>query len=128
MQPVHLFDLAARQTQWAFVRQAVIAGNVANLNTPGYVAKDIKPFEDVLESTHLAMAQTASGHIDTSGAELGSGKVSPDDSWDVTYSGNSVSLDQELVKTDETNRAFTLNASIVKSFHRMLMMSVRSGG
>ena len=28
---------------------------------------------------------------------------------------------------DETNRAFSLDTSIVKAFHRMLMTAVRSG-
>lgn len=127
MQPVHLFDLAARQAQWASVRQALITGNIANANTPGFAARDIQPFEDVLNTTHLEMARTTRGHVDISGASLESTPTAKTEAWDVTYSGNSVSIDQELVKADETNRAFALNAGIVKAFHRMLLSSVRSG-
>lgn len=128
MGPVYLFDLAARHAQWASVRQATITGNIANVNTPGYRARDVAPFAEVLDKTQLTMAKTGPAHIDIEGADMGSVKVDIADSWAVSHSGNSVSLDQELVKADETNRAFSLDTSIVRSFHRMLLLSVRSGG
>ena len=127
MQPVHLLALAARHAEWASVRQSLITANIANANTPGFAARDIQPFSDVFESTRLEMAHTEAGHIDLASAELGAGKVGKEDSWDVSYSGNSVSLDQELVKADDVNRAFSLNAGIVRAFHRMILASVRSG-
>lgn len=128
MQPVHLFDLAARHAEWTSIRQTLITGNVANANTPGYAAREIQPFEDVLDSTRLEMARTSSNHVDVAGVELGSGRSTQEQSWDVSYSGNSVSLDQELVKADEVNRSFALDAGIVRAFHRMILASVRSGG
>ena len=48
------------------------------------------------------------------------------ESWDTVYSKNSVSLEQELIKAGEVNRQHTLNTTIVKSFHRMLLTSVRT--
>jgi flagellar basal-body rod protein FlgB len=125
--PVYLFDLASRHADWAATRQTIVTGNIANANTPGYRARDIEPFEDVLDKTALTMARTSEGHIDLIGGELRSGKVDIADSWDVTHSGNSVSLDQELMKAAEVNKAFSLDASIVRSFHRMLLTAVRSG-
>ncbi len=127
MQPVHLFGLASRHAEWLSVRQAVITGNVANANTPGFRAKEVEAFEDVFDSTHLTLARTAPGHVDINGTELGTTATAEEDSWDVSYSGNSVSLDQELVKADEVNRAYSLDTGIVKAFHRMLLASVRSG-
>ena len=50
LNPVYLFDLAARHTRWAAARQATIAGNIANANTPGYKALDIEPFAEVLDA------------------------------------------------------------------------------
>ena len=127
MQPVHLFGLASRHAEWLSVRQAVITGNVANANTPGFRAKEVEAFEDVFDSTHLTMARTAPGHVDVNGVELGSAATATGNSWDISYSGNSVSLDQELVKADEVNRAYNLDAGIVRAFHRMFLASVRSG-
>ncbi|MBZ8131786.1 flagellar basal body rod protein FlgB [Afifella sp. IM 167] len=127
MQPVHLFDLAARHAQWASIRQTVISGNVANANTPGFAARDVEPFETVLDSTHLVMAKTQANHLDISGAAAGTSPDVQRDTWNVHYSGNSVSLDEEMVKAGEVNRAFMLNTSVVKSFHRMLLSSMKSG-
>jgi flagellar basal-body rod protein FlgB len=127
LQPVHLFGLAARHAEWLSVRQAVITGNVANANTPGFRAREVEAFEDVLDSTHLTMARTAPGHVNVNGVELGTTATADTESWDVSYSGNSVSLDQELVKADEVSRAFSLDAGLVKAFHRMFLASVRSG-
>jgi len=127
LQPVHLFDLAARHAQWASIRQTVISGNVANANTPGFAARDVEPFESVLDSTHLSMAKTASNHLDISGSAFGTSTDIQRDTWNVHYSGNSVSIDEEMVKAGEVNRAFMLNNGVVKSFHRMLLSSVRVG-
>jgi flagellar basal-body rod protein FlgB len=41
----------------------------------------------------------------------------------VTHSGNSVSLEQEMIKGGEVSGAFRLNTSILKAFHRMILAS-----
>ena len=124
--PVYLFDLASRQAQWLAARQTTISGNVANANTPSYRARDIEPFADILDKTKLIMASTNGGHIGFSPSKAEASKVKKADSWDTVYSKNSVSLEQELLKSGEVNRQHSLNTSIVKSFHRMLMSSVRT--
>lgn len=122
--PIYMFNLAAQHARWATVRQAVITGNIANANTPGYDALDVQPFSAVLDTAGLAMAETAPGHINVSGDD--SGDAAPND-WDVSSSGAPVALDREMMKADETNRAFALDTSVVRAFHRMLLASVRSG-
>jgi flagellar basal-body rod protein FlgB len=124
--PVYLFDLASRQSQWLAARQATISGNVANANTPGFRARDVEPFADVLDKTKLVMAATNDSHIGFSPSRAEATKVKKSESWDTVYSKNSVSLEQELIKAGEVNRQHSLNTSIVKSFHRMLMSSVRT--
>lgn len=127
MTPVYLFGLASRQAQWAALRQVTISGNVANANTPGYAALDVAPFTDVMNKTQLAMARTSASHLGGSASDAQTGKVDPSKSWDITHSGNTVSLDQEMLKASEVNRAMSLNTSIVKAFHRMMLTSARSG-
>lgn len=59
-----LFSLAERRLQWLESRQSVLAGNVANANTPGYVSKDVAPFAGVLQNQMtMAMVQTEPGHM-----------------------------------------------------------------
>ncbi|TCT07934.1 flagellar basal body rod protein FlgB [Aquabacter spiritensis] len=126
MDPIYLFGLASRHAQWASLRQATIAGNIAQADIPGYKARDVEAFSSVLAKTQLRMAQTDDGHVDVRGVDARQSRIEGRDSWDVTLSGNSVSLDQEMIKADEVNRAYSLDINIMRSFHRMLLTSVRS--
>lgn len=124
--PVYLFDLASRQAQWLAARQTTISGNIANANTPGYRARDVQPFADVLDKTKLTMTATNGGHIGFDASRPDATKVKKSETWETVYSKNSVSMEQELVKAAEVDRQHMLNTNIVKSFHRMLMSSVRT--
>ncbi len=126
MSSMAIFSLASQQSDWLTVRQSTIAANVANANTPGYRAVDVQPFSAVMAHTQLSMAATNPGHIDFEPTSANSAPVRPKDSWQVTYSGNSVSLEQEMMKAGEVNRAYAMNVNIVRSFHQMLMSTVKS--
>ncbi len=124
MQPIYMLTLAAQHARWATVRQAVITGNIANANTPGYVALDVEPFSAVLAETSGAkMAQTSPAHLSVDGTAGGDGART----WQVKESNTPVELDQQLMLADDTNRAFALDNAIVRAFHGMLMASVRTG-
>jgi flagellar basal-body rod protein FlgB len=127
MRPIHLFDITSRHNQWLADRQSVIASNIANANTPGYQARDLQSFAATLDATKLEMAATARGHqlpdttMSTTPGDLRSGG-----SWDIVHSGNSVSMEHEMMKASEVTGAYSLNTSIAKSFHRMMLTSTRS--
>jgi flagellar basal-body rod protein FlgB len=123
---VYLFDLASRQSQFLSVRQATIAGNVANANTPGFRAKDVVPFSEVLDRTQLGMAITNAKHMRLAGSAAGAPEVREVRTDDVLPSGGTVNLEEEMIKAGEVSRDYSLNSGIVKSFHRMLMMCVRA--
>jgi flagellar basal-body rod protein FlgB len=78
-----------------------------------------------MRSTALAMTATRSQHLAPTQGDVQTTEVGADQGWEVTHSGNTVSLDQELLKAGEVNRSFALNASILKSFHRMLLASAK---
>lgn len=120
---VNLFELAAKQAQWLSVRQSAIAGNVANVNTPGYHAMTVEPFEKVLDGTRVGMQATQAGHL-TSGVGAEDVAVRPrDDNPSILPSGNSVTLENELMDAGDVRRALTLNTAIVKAFHRWTLMA-----
>lgn len=127
MRPIHLFDLSSQHMSWLSNRQALVAGNIANINTPGYRALDLEAFDAVLESTSLEMTATARGHMAPDPKTVSSAdEVEGENSWDVYHSGSNVSLEQELVKAGEVNRSYALNTNILKAFHRMLTSSARA--
>ena len=124
--PIHLFDLAAQQARWLSASQAAIAGNIANANTPGYQTQAVRPFAEILDHTQLDMAATSGSHLGVDDLDPQIIKASGDAGWEITESGNSVSLEQEMIKAGDVHRDYALNTSIVKAFHGMLMASVRS--
>ena len=126
MEPIHLFDLAAKKARWLSTDQATIAGNVSNANTPDYKAQTVQPFSVILDQTQLSLASTNPNHLDLGPAEQQAVTVKPEDTWETTDSGNTVSLEQELIKAGEVQRDFSLDTNLVKTFHSMLMASVKS--
>ena len=126
MQPVNLFALASQQARWLSVRQTAVSSNIANANTPGYGVVDVEPFEAVLNQTRVAMQATHPKHIAVGATADALAVRQVDDSKPLMPSGNTVVLEQELMKSGEVRRSMELNTAIVKAFHRMLMTTTRS--
>ncbi len=127
MQPIQLFEVASRQAEWLSVRQEVVAGNIANANTPKYKAKDVSPFDAVLEQTYVPMARTHSAHFAANSIsdEVEIKESELNEEIGVQESGNTVSLSEELSKTGEIKRQYELSTGLVKSFHSMMLMTVK---
>ncbi|AZO11715.1 MULTISPECIES: flagellar basal body rod protein FlgB [unclassified Mesorhizobium] len=125
MEPVNLFDLATRQSQWLAVRQSTVASNIANANTPGYTANDVEPFEKVLDRTAVTLSATQSGHLGAETANAGFAVKPQEDNGSIMPSKNTVVLEDELMKAGEIRRSFELNTAIVKAFHSMLTMAAK---
>lgn len=122
---VYLFGLASRRAEWLSNRQTVVSENIANVNTPGFKAKDIKPFSDVMETTRLAMAGDNSLHLSDASGRAADIDEATENSWGTVHSGNSVSLEQEMLKGGEIQRDFSLDTSVVKAFHRFLLTATK---
>lgn len=125
MVPLALSLLASNQARWLAARQKTIAENVAQSDTPGFRAADLRPFSEVLNRTGLGMAATSAAHIvEPARFEMTVARRDAS-SWDVTHSGNSVSLDEQMLKSNEVQRAYALNSAITRAFSRMMTASVK---
>jgi flagellar basal-body rod protein FlgB len=123
---VYLFDLVSQQARYLAVRQSMIAGNVANANTPDYKARDVLPFAEVMARTATAsLSTTASGHLNAADPPFSATKIKASDAWDALSTSSSVSLEQEMLKASEVSRDHSLNIAITKAFDRMLMLSLK---
>lgn len=125
MQPVNLFKLASQQAEWLSVRQAAVAGNIANANTPGYKAVDVKPFESLLGSTPVGLRATSPSHFGSQALQASYGTQEDDRSTATMPSKNTVVVENELIKSGEVSRAYELNSAIVKAFNRMTLMALK---
>lgn len=125
MAPIDLFKVASQHNQWLSMRQSIISGNIANANTPSYKAREIEPFEAVLSQAGLNMAQTQRGHIAPPADNVAARTARDEDTWQVQHSGGTVTLEAELLKAGEVNRAYAMNTGVIKAFHRMLIASAK---
>lgn len=127
MESIQLFALASRQAEWLSTRQTLISGNIANANTPGFRAKDVAAFDAVLQNTQLPMKATNPLHFTESPTSSYVVEPEVDEGSATQLSGNSVDLSEELMKQGSIKRDYDLNAAIVKSFHKMMQLTVRKG-
>ena len=107
-------------------RMRIVSETLANANTPGFKARDVEPFNKVLDTLPVRLATTSPSHMQLSAAEADTRTTSKKDSWDVVHSGNSVSLEQEMIKGNDVNRDYSMNSAIVRSFHRMVLSSAKA--
>jgi flagellar basal-body rod protein FlgB len=113
------------QARWLAVRQATVAQNVANANTPGYAALDVTPFKDVYDNYQVTMASTNPAHFGGDTMDMSSISSKDTDPWEITHSGNSVGVEQQMLKANEVNRGYSLNTAIVKAFNQMMSASLK---
>jgi flagellar basal-body rod protein FlgB len=123
---IYLFQLASQQSKWLTARQTLVADNIANANTPGFRARDIQSFSEVLDQAPLTMATTNRAHIAPPEEQLTEGaRVAESDGWATLVSGNSVSLEKELMKEGDINRSYTMNTNIKRAFHQMMLSALK---
>jgi flagellar basal-body rod protein FlgB len=105
---VPLFSLLTGRMSWLSTRQAVLAENVANADTPNYVARDVKPMDfDSLVAGQVGgkgvngLSTTNAHHIDVRARK---GAVEQEDAVGEggNPNGNVVSIEQEMIKLSDT--------------------------
>jgi flagellar basal-body rod protein FlgB len=113
---IGLFDLAQRRLAWANQRQALLAQNIANANTPGYKPHDVQPFSKALANVQpVAPARTQSGHL-TGTLTVAAPNEVVDRSHLHAADGNAVSLDEQLVKLADTETTHSFVTSIYRTY------------
>jgi flagellar basal-body rod protein FlgB len=123
----NVLDLAARQASWLLTRQSLVAQNVANVNTPGYKAVDLKPFDGALQAASLQLVKTSPNHmsIEESAADAATPEDASPQKNETYLSGNDVSLEREMLKGGEINRLYSLNAAVTKAFNGMIVQTAK---
>ncbi|MEP3045991.1 MAG: flagellar basal body rod protein FlgB [Roseibium sp.] len=105
-----LFQALKSKMQWHQTRQGVLAENIAHSDTPGYLARDVKEysFKDHINLANVGMATdvTSVGHISGKMSSQSGAKIDEQNSFEVTPSGNSVVLEEQMMKITENQMDF----------------------
>lgn len=101
-----VFGALSRRMQWLNKRQSVLAENVSNANTPGYLSRELAPqsFKELMtgESDRVRVRKTNDRHVAGTLERGGREGVKVNDEYEVLPSGNSVNLEEEMVKVAQT--------------------------
>ena len=122
---MYLFELASRHMTWLAERQAVTASNIANADTPGYRARSVQSFSSFLEGPNLQLVATSPRHMSLPPGEARPVEITSGNSWASSHSGNNVSIESELMTASSSSRMMNMDTAALRSFHRMLMLSVK---
>jgi flagellar basal-body rod protein FlgB len=115
-------------------RQKVLAENVANANTPGYMARDIQQsaFDQALArraqgaAAPASMAVTSAGHI-ASPMTASSLAVDAQDAPDseITIDGNAVVLEEQMTKVVDTQMRYETVVGLYEKSLGLIRLAAR---
>lgn len=114
---VPVFAALMKRMEWLTDRQAVLAQNVANADTPGYVGHDLKEpdFRQYLSQTtsQVALATTQPGHIAVQQdiTDTAERETTDESSGD----GRRASVEEEMMKVSQTANDYALVTTVYRA-------------
>ena len=126
-----LFQRLSERIGWLNARQKVLAQNIANADTPGYVPNDVVPldFGDHLKKlSAVAPARTDPKHL--------VGTVPPADpvdskkqkkTYETAPAGNAVVLEEQMMKLSQTQADYNQIVNLYKKHMDMLKTAIGRG-
>jgi flagellar basal-body rod protein FlgB len=109
----------------AGARQAVIAQNVANANTPNYKAQDLGDFRAAI-GEDVALKTTRARHISGHAREHGL-RATIDEAAIRSPNGNTVSIEQQMLKSIDADRQHSRALAVYQSSLNILKTSIGRG-
>lgn len=117
-----VIEALERHVRFAAARHGVLASNLANVDTPGYRARDLR-FDEALEAGVLELRATAPGHL---AAAPGGEPFLPAPAGGAPWGDrNDVELDVETAKMTENALHFQAAVSMMATAIRMYKLALR---
>ena len=118
-----LLRTADAMARHAGARQALVARNMANADTPGYRAMTAAPFSESVKAARHVMRATRPGHM---GYEETTRLRPTEAGGEASPNGNSVSIETEMIQAAEVEREHNRALSVYR--HSLTVLrSVISG-
>jgi len=120
-----IFKLAKAQMDWVAQRQEVVADNIANSNTPGYLPKDLQPlnFKDILAgstATPVTAVATNPMHVVPDLGPDPFKAVTQRKTYESTPDGNAVILEEQMAKLGEAGDKYNTAAALFQKYQKMI--------
>ena len=117
-----LFPLLENKLDLAAKRQQTISANLANIDTPGYKAKDVS-FSEQLES--LSLETTSSSHMQNA---VSNGMRIYEIDAKQKDNGNTVDLDQQMTELTKNGLQYVALVQFLSQKIRTLRIAINDGG
>lgn len=133
---IPLLNVLRERMTWLNARQSVLSQNVANADTPGYTARDLKPldFQNILsnatqsESSAGQLAVTNPRHIAISERVDSGFEDTPSNEAEAGPSGNSVSIEEEMMKVADTQAQYQAATNLYAKAVSMMRTAIDRSG
>jgi len=116
---------------WLDERQRVIAENVANADTPGYIGRDLNQPTDFAAALRdgggVRMSRTSAMHIAPAGSAARFEAHKAPDS-ETTLDGNSVVVEEQMLKMAESRMAYDAAIGFYQKSMSMIRMAAKRPG
>ncbi|MGE4033582.1 MAG: flagellar basal body rod protein FlgB [Parvularculaceae bacterium] len=121
-----LFAGLAGRLQFLAARTATLAENVANADTPGYVARDLKAEKFKSLANAHALKVSDPRHISPPKTAAPAQTVfSPD--GEASLNGNQVSVETQMMKLSETRMDYQLASGVYRKAVDLIRLAARGG-
>ena len=110
-----------RQMTVAVARQVAAAGNLANVDTPGFKAREVT-FDETLAKQQGSLAATKPNHISTPGG--GNGMNLRETDSPARRDGNTVQLDRELLTMGKAAGDFAAAQTALAAKFRLVRYAI----
>jgi flagellar basal-body rod protein FlgB len=129
-----LFGLMKAKLNYASTRQGMLAQNIANTDTPGYRAKDVKEpdFSNVLaQQSGLQMTKTSTKHMGSQTGAVNMNVITRDSTYEQSPTGNNVVIEEEMQRVAQNQAEYQKTLNL---YHKTVTMfktalgSPNSGG
>lgn len=123
---MNVFSAAEQHMSWLSARQSITAHNIAHSDTPNFKAQEIEPFGRELQLIATRLVSSNKAHLQTPSQALTDFGNRAQKNEEVSLSGNDVVMEKEMRTAGENSRLFSFDIGLLKTFHRMLLTSVKS--
>lgn len=116
---IPVFGMLRENMRWLGQRQSVLAENVANADTPGFRARDLQA-QDFNAMLSRARAGQSAGADSATGSAIEESR----EPYEVTLSGNSVVLEEQMMKIADTAARYQLATNLYTKHVSMMRMAL----
>jgi flagellar basal-body rod protein FlgB len=123
-----LMSALVARLEFLAARTGVIAANIANADTPDYVARDIKApdFQKFMETPALKVSSPR--HIaEARSAAVASSRAEPAPDPDAALNGNKVSIETQMMKLSQTRMDYQLASTVYRKGIELIRLAARGG-